>query len=101
MVPEAMEIYHFPVIGSAPFFVRGLIRRGISGSFTPTVREDRAAVLFVRDSDVFARSAGIPLDDQPSLALVLPGGITAGYLKGPVNEKNIEMLRKLLEAYIP
>lgn len=93
------EIFHFPVIGSAPRLVRGLIRRGIGRSYSDDVSPDRAAVLFVSDEHAFARQAGIPLDEKPTLALVLPSGEIAGYVKGPLNDQNLQELQELLDQH--
>ncbi len=97
VLPADMSIFHFPVIESPPFFVRGIIRRGIGRSIAPAVLEDRAAVLFVPDTREFARNAGIPLDDQPTLAVVVQGGRVAGFVKGPVSDQGMLELQRIIQ----
>lgn len=95
-VPDDLPIYHFAVIESPPFFVRGLIRRGIRRSLQGKVSDDRAAVLFVDSTLEFARTAGIPLDTQATMVVLNPDGSLRGYIKGDLTSQSWEQLLSLL-----
>jgi hypothetical protein len=91
-----LEFHHFPII-EAPGFVKGLIRRGIAKSYGEYVEANRAAVIFIKDTNQFADQAGIPLDDRTTVALILSDGTIAGYVKGPPEEHT---LAQVLTAYL-
>jgi len=90
-----VSFYHFPVI-DAPGFIQGVIRRGITKSYSGLVQLEKAAVIFIKDTKAFANQAHIPLDDQATIAVVLPNGTMSGYIKGPPSEQALEeLIRKL------
>ncbi|MFW6363824.1 MAG: hypothetical protein ACOC0D_08280, partial [Spirochaeta sp.] len=98
LIPAGISMYHFPVIESPPFFVRGLIRRGIRGVYRGKVDEGLAAVLFVDSIAGFASQTGIPLDADASLAVVNPDGSLRGYVKGSPDETATAQLLELLDG---
>lgn len=91
-----LKVYHFPVLASIPFFVKGAIRKGIGKSYENLVPKERVAILFISDVENFADQAGIPLDEQSTLVLVKEQGEIAGYIKGPPTEENLDALQKLI-----
>ena len=96
LLPTGMPMYHFPVIESPPFFVRGLIRRGIRDVFRGKVDDQLAAVLFVDSTSIFASQAGIPLDSDATIVVVNTDGSLRGYIKGEPSEVALAELQKLL-----
>lgn len=95
-VLAGLPVYHFPVIGSVPFFVKGAIRGGIAKTYAPLVGSDRIAVVFISDAETFFEQAGIPIDAEPTLALVAKNGTILGFLKGGVTEENLRKLEELV-----
>ncbi len=94
-----LPYYHFPII-EAPRFVHGLIRRGISKSYEPMVGPSQAAVIFIKDTNKFATQAEIPVDDQATVALVLPDSRIAGYIKGEPTETALKQLQELFQQHL-
>lgn len=87
--------YHFPII-DAPGFIQGVIRRGIADSYEGTVGADQAAVIFVKNAKKFAEESAIPIDDRASVAVVLPSGRIAGYVKGLPSSESLRELESLI-----
>lgn len=92
---SSLPFYHFPII-DAPRFVQGLIRKGIAKSYESIVPSDKAAVIFIKDTEDFASQAQIPLDDQATVVLVLPNKTIAGFVKGSPSEQSLSLLSELL-----
>ncbi|AEV28142.1 hypothetical protein SpiGrapes_0282 [Sphaerochaeta pleomorpha str. Grapes] len=93
-----LPVYHFPVIGSVPFFVKGAIRGGIAKTYAPFIGSDRLAVVFISDAETFFAQAGIPIDEEPTLAFVVKNGTIKGFLKGGVTEENLFRLKELVSG---
>ncbi|WP_422478626.1 hypothetical protein [Pleomorphochaeta sp. DL1XJH-081] len=96
---KTLAFYHFPII-EAPRFIHGVIRRGIGKSYKDIVLEELAAVIFIKDTETFAEQAGIPLDDQATVVLVLPDNTIAGYVKGPFSLESMGKLEQLYDRFI-
>jgi hypothetical protein len=95
-VLAGLPVYHFPVIGSVPFFVKGAIRNGIWKIYSPQVESEQVAVLFISDLEGFSETSGIPIDTLATLALVDQTGTVLNYLKGGVNEENLDRLQEIV-----
>ncbi len=63
------RFWHFPVIENPPFFVKGLIRRGIAKDYEGLLPPEQGAVLFVKDIQRFADAANVLLDGQPTVVI--------------------------------
>ena len=96
-LPEGIIGYHFPVMESPPFFVKGIIRGAMSDSYEPTVSPEKSGVLFVDDLTQFAVTAGLTLDQEPTIALVDGEGNVLSQIKGNISPENIAALQALLK----
>lgn len=92
---SSLPFYHFPII-EAPRFVQGIIRKGIAKSYENIVPSDKAAVIFIKDTENFAAQARIPLDDQATVVLILPDKTIAGFVKGGPSGQSLSRLSELL-----
>jgi hypothetical protein len=81
--------WHFPVIENPPFFVKGLIRRGIAKSYAELLPPEQGAVLFVKNIQRFADAAGVEFDGQPTLMLYTEGRQIIGVYRGDVNDADV------------
>lgn len=95
-LPADTLAYHFPVMESPPFFVKGLIRNAMRKSYKDKVPLSQVAVLFIDDLAAFAKSAGLQADGQATVVLLNADGSTALVLKGEVDEAKLTTLRKAL-----
>ncbi|GAB6088814.1 hypothetical protein [Spirochaeta dissipatitropha] len=59
---ENTRILHLNVIAGAPFFVHGLIRRGLADSYSSPIRTEDVFVAFVSDAGQILDSFGITPD---------------------------------------
>ncbi len=91
--------YHFSVM-KVPFFVKGLIRGGLADSYAGKVPADQAGAIFVKDVESFARSAGIPLDGQPSIVLVAPDGELLQVFKGEVSDASVDAVATAVSSFL-
>ncbi|HLW21968.1 MAG TPA: hypothetical protein VKZ39_02160 [Sphaerochaetaceae bacterium] len=90
-----IPIYHFPVL-DVPRFIQGVVRRGIAKSYDELVPPDQGAILFLKQADEFASQAGIPIDDQATLAVVRSDRSIVGFVKGPPTTATYTELKSLL-----
>jgi hypothetical protein len=91
-----IPVYHFPVIGSVPFFVKGAIRNGIWKIYSSQVESEKVAVLFISDLESFSDKSGISVDSFATLAFVDKEGTVIDFIKGPVNEENLVRLQEIV-----
>lgn len=68
------SIIHVNVITGAPWFVRGVIRRGLTGEYEDPVEDEQVIVLFIDDLDEFSSTVDIPVTRRPSWLSVSPDG---------------------------
>lgn len=95
-LPESVRAWHFPVMESPPFFVKGVIRRAIAKSYVDLVPSEQGAVLYVKDLQRFAELAGLPADGQPTVLAWTPAdGVLAAW-RGTVSESAVTEIEALL-----
>jgi len=88
--------WHFAVMESPPFFVKGVIRRAIAKSYVGLMPPEQGAVLFIDDLQSFAEAAGLPVDGQPTIvAWQADQGVLATW-RGEVNEAGLASIDALL-----
>ncbi len=68
------RVLHIAVIMGAPWFVHGVIRRGLASEYGAPVEDDQIIVLFIDDLDDFSDRVGIPVTRDPSWLSVSPSG---------------------------
>ncbi len=95
-VVSDVPVYHFSVLSKVPFFVKGTIRNALFEGFVGIVDPSRVGVLFVSNTATFADQAGIPFDQESTLAVLTSDGIVAGYVKGSLTPLKLEKLQKIL-----
>jgi len=97
--PSALP-YHFIVMESPPFFVKGLITGAMRDVYEAgNVSPSQSAVFFVDDLSAFAASAGVPLDEQPTIVLTSTDGRPLAQFKGEVSEAGIAEVLNALKQY--
>jgi hypothetical protein len=94
------RFWHFPVIENPPFFVKGLIRRGIAKDYAELLPPEQGAVLFVEDIQRFAEAADVPLDGMPTVVIYSEQqGVVALY-RGEVTDSAVtEIAAKFTESH--
>jgi hypothetical protein len=95
-LPVGVVAYHFPVMESPPFFVKGLIRGAMADSYEGIVPNDKSGVLFVDKLPTFASKAGLTLDTEPTIIVVDGSGNVLSELKGGVSEEALTKLFAIL-----
>jgi hypothetical protein len=95
-LPAGVVAYHFPVMESPPFFVKGLIRGAMADSYEGVVPSDKSGVLFVDELPTFASKAGLTLDTEPTIIVVDGSGKVLSELKGGVSEEALIKLFAML-----
>jgi hypothetical protein len=90
------KLYHIPVI-DAPRFIQGIIRRGIIKSYEEVIPLDQVAILFIKKPEQFASDAGIPIDDDATVAVISQDGTVAGYVKGSPTVRTITELQAIYQ----
>jgi hypothetical protein len=95
-LPTGIIAYHFPVMESPPFFVKGLIRSAMADSYEGTVPSHKSGVLFVEEIATFAIKAGLTLDTEPTIIVVDSRGKVLSELKGGVSEEALIKLFAML-----
>jgi hypothetical protein len=91
--------YHFPVMESPPFFVKGIIRKAMAESYEGKVPLNQAGVLYVKDLEDFAAAAGLTLDEQATIVLVTSDGQLHEVFKGEVSPEGVAAIRSAQAAY--
>jgi len=94
---DAVMPYHFPVLAGVPFFVKGMIIGGMRESYEGKVPLDQASVLFIKDLNAFAGSAGLTLDDQPTIVIVSSDAEPLQFFKGTVSPKGVDEIVAAIE----
>ncbi|MGI9309152.1 MAG: hypothetical protein ACR2P6_07810 [Gammaproteobacteria bacterium] len=89
----AVKPYHFPVLKSPPFFVKGIIAGAMSDSYEGKVPLDQAGVMFIKDLSDFAAAAKIPLDSKPTIIIASAEGVPQDMFKGEVGEDGIAAIK--------
>jgi hypothetical protein len=89
----AIKPYHFPVLESPPFFVKGIIANAMSKSYADRVPLDQAGVMFIDDLPEFAAAAKIPLDSQPTIVIASSDGTPLEMFKGEVSDEGLVALK--------
>lgn len=99
-IPDGVICYHFPVMESPPFFVKGIIRKAMRESYEDKVPLNQAGVFYIDDLPAFANSAGLNLDGQPIIALATPDGKVVGSVSGAYTEQGLAQLQQLLQQHL-
>ncbi len=81
--------WHFPVIENPPFFVKGLIRRGIAKTYVGLLPPEQGAVLFVKNIQRFADVAGVEFDGRPTVILYTEDRQVLAVYRGEVNDADV------------
>lgn len=84
--------YHFPVLKSPPFFVKGIIRSAMRDAYEGKVPLDQAAILFVDDLPAFAGGAALELDKRPTIVIASADGRPLHSIKGEVSPDGVDAL---------
>ncbi len=92
--------WHFPVLSGPPFFVRGMITRGMRKFYDGKVPLDQAGVLFVDDLDAFAAAAGLVVDDQPTVVITTADARLLGTFKGDVTPESADAVAHAITGYL-
>jgi hypothetical protein len=92
--------YHFIVMESPPFFVKGMITGAMRDVYEEgNVPLDQSAVFFVDDLGAFAAGAGVPLDEQPTLVLTSADGKPLAQFKGEVSDAGVAEVMSAIRQY--
>jgi hypothetical protein len=94
---DETKAWHFSVM-KVPFFVKGIIRRGMADTYKGKLPLGQAGPIFVK-AEKFARQADIAVDGQPTLVLVTPDGVLHEQFKGEATEENINAVTAAVAAY--
>ncbi|WP_101759085.1 hypothetical protein [Oceanicoccus sp. KOV_DT_Chl] len=92
VLDNTISAYHFPVMKSPPFFVKGIISNAMADVYEGTVSTDHSGVLFVDDLQSFADSASLPLNELPTVVLLDAEGNIAATIKGAVSAELVSEL---------
>jgi len=92
--------WHFPVLSGPPFFVRGMITRGMRKSYDGKVPLDQAGVLFVDDLDAFAAAAGLVVDDRPTIVITTADVRLLQTFKGDVTPESADAVARAIAGYL-
>jgi hypothetical protein len=87
---DAVMPYHFPVLAGVPFFVKGMITRAMKESYEGKVPLDQASVLFIKDLPSFAASAGLTIDDQPTIVITTSDAKPLQSFKGELSPEGLD-----------
>ena len=98
---EEVMPYHFPVMESPPFFVKGIIVGAMRDSYEGKVPLDQSGVLYVDDLDAFADAAGLTLDDQPTIVIATSDARPLQIFKGEVSPDGVEEVAAAIGAARP
>lgn len=89
--------YHFVVMKSPPFFVKGMVGSAVSETYQKGgIKAEQSAVLFVADLAAFAAAAGISIDEQATVVLADSAGKPLGHVKGEATPENLAALKQLI-----
>lgn len=90
--------WHFAAMENPPFFVKGVIRRGIAKNYADLLPPEQGAVLYIKDMAKFAAAAGVPADGKPTLIVYTPADGAVATVRGDVSPEGIEAVRMALAA---
>lgn len=97
---EGVMGWHFPVLSGPPFFVKGLITRGMRKAYDGKVPLDQAGVLFVDDLDAFAAAAGLVVDDRPTIVITAADARKLQVFKGDVTAQLADDVTRAIAGYL-
>jgi hypothetical protein len=92
--------YHFIVMESPPFFVKGMITRAMRDVYEGQVPLNQSAVIYVDDLVKFASAAGIEVDGQATVVIVSNEGAVLVQVKGDVSEVAVSDFLESLNQYV-
>jgi hypothetical protein len=95
----AVMPYHFPVLAGVPFFVKGMIIDAMRDLYEGRVPFDQSGVLFVTDLTSFAGSAGLMLDEQPTIVIATADSIPLRSFKGEVSSEGVDEIVTAIEQF--
>jgi hypothetical protein len=87
VLTEQVAAYHFPVMESPPFFVKGIIRSAMADAYEGTADLSQSGVLYIDDLNEFAKDGGLTLDELPTLVLLSEDGKMIKEFKGAFSEE--------------
>ena len=91
--------YHFPVLESPPFFVKGIIASAMRDSYKGKVPLEQAGVLYVDDLEAFAAAAELKLDARPTIVITAADGRPLHSVKGEVSPEGVQSLIAAIQAH--
>ncbi len=94
---DAVMPYHFPVLAGVPFFVKGIITGAMRDTYAGKVPLDQAGVLFIKNLDSFAASAGLPLDEQATIVIATAEAIPLQFFKGEASPPGVDEIVAAIE----
>ena len=94
-----MPGYHFPVMQGVPFFVKGLVSRGMRKVYGETIPLEQVAILHVDSVAEFAASIGVPDDGKPTVVLVSGTGDVLALFHGYEDEVDIAAIAQAIGAF--
>jgi len=94
---DAVMPYHFPVLAGVPFFVKGMIAGAMAETYEGRVPLDQAGLLFIKDLDEFAASAGLVADGQATIVIATADATPLQFFKGEVSERGVDEIVAAIE----
>jgi hypothetical protein len=92
--------YHFPVMESPPFFVKGIIARAMRNSYEGQILLSQGGVLYVDDLDEFSAAVDIEVDGQATIVVANSEMIPLQTFKGEVSVQGVDELAAAIEGYL-
>ncbi len=71
---ESVLPYHFPVMEGVPFFVKGLVARGMRGVYEDLLPLQQVVILHVDNTADFAGTLSVLNDQEPTVILISNAG---------------------------
>jgi len=87
---EQVMPYHFPVVAGAPFFIKGAIAGKMKESYEGKIPFSQVSILFIKDLDAFADSAGLKVDGQPTIVITTSDAKPLQTFKGQVSPGGVD-----------
>ena len=97
---DGVMAWHFPVLSGPPFFVKGLITRGMRKAYDGKVPLDQAGVLFVDDLDAFAAAAGLVVDNRPTIVITTADAQQLQVFKGDATRESADAVVRAIAGFI-
>ena len=95
---EQISAYHFAVMESPPFFVKGIIRSAMADAYEGTAATNQSGVLYIDDLEQFANKGKLILDEKPTLVLLSVDGEKLQEFKGTVSDEMISAVQSAIDA---